>query len=277
MELFDETCFKCSELITQQYSTSFSKGIRAFDQRFRYPVHAIYGFVRFADEIVDTMHGHDQQKLMSRFRQETFDAIRNKISLNPILQAFQQVANHYGIQDSLIDDFLCSMEKDLDHKLYDADGYRQYVYGSAEVVGLMCLRVFCEGDEQQYQHLLPYACSLGAAFQKVNFLRDIKSDFEDRGRMYFPGIDFINFSPADKKTIETEIAQDFAHALQGIKLLPKGVRAGVYIAYSYYMRLFKKICRMPPRVILTRRVRISDTQKLLLYVQAMCRHKLKLV
>lgn len=277
MELFDETCFKCSELTTSQYSTSFSKGIKAFDKRLRYPIHAIYGFVRLADEIVDTLHQHDQRKLIEDFRIETFAAIRQRISLNPILQAFQQTVHSYHIEEELISDFLDAMEKDLVHKSYDTDGYRQYIYGSAEVVGLMCLRVFCEGDEGLYQQLQTYARSLGAAFQKVNFLRDVKADMEERGRRYFPGVDFNNFTECDKERIETDILTDFEHALAGIKLLPQGVRAGVYIAYVYYYRLFKKICRLPPAVILHNRVRISDTLKLFLYLQAMFRQKLKLV
>ena len=277
MELFDETCFKCSELTTSQYSTSFSKGIKAFDKRFRYPVHAIYGFVRLADEIVDTLHQHDQRKLIENFRTETFAAIHQKISLNPILQAFQRTVHRYRIEEALISDFLDAMEKDLTYKNHDTDSYRQYIYGSAEVVGLMCLRVFCEGDDDLKQQLQPYARSLGAAFQKVNFLRDVKADMEERGRRYFPGVDFNNFTAYDKERIETDILTDFEHALIGIKLLPQGVRAGVYIAYVYYYRLFKKICRLPPSVILHNRVRISDTLKIFLYLQAMFRQKLKLV
>jgi phytoene/squalene synthetase len=277
MELFDETCFKCSELVTSRYSTSFSKGIKAFDKRFRYPIHAIYGFVRFADEIVDTMHQHRQRELLDTFKAETFRAIEQKISLNPILQSFQQTVNGYGIKTELIKLFLEAMEKDLDHKYYDTTDYRQYIYGSAEVVGLMCLRVFCEGDDQLCRKLQPYAQSLGAAFQKVNFLRDIKADLDERGRRYFPGVDFHNFTPQDKELIEADILADFEHALIGIKLLPEGARAGVYIAYVYYYRLFKKICRLSPSVILHHRVRISDTLKTYLYLQAMFRQKLRLV
>lgn len=277
MELFDETCLKCSELVTRQYSTSFSKGIKAFDKRFRYPIHAIYGFVRFADEIVDTMHQHPQCELLRQFKAETFTAIEQKVSLNPILQSFQQTVNQYGIDRELIDAFLGAMEKDLYHKYYDAGGYRQYIYGSAEVVGLMCLRIFCEGDEKLYQHLKPYAQSLGAAFQKVNFLRDIKADLDERGRRYFPEVDFNNFTRQDKELIEADIMADFELALTGIKMLPTGARAGVYIAYVYYYKLFKKICCLSPSVILHNRVRISDTLKTYLYLQAMFRQKLRLV
>lgn len=277
MDLFNETCFKCSELTTNQYSTSFSNGIKAFDKRFRYPIHAIYGFVRLADEIVDTFHGLNQRKLIENFRTETFNAIHQKISLNPILQSFQQTVHQYQIDEALIHDFLDAMEKDLTNKSYDAAGYRQYIYGSAEVVGLMCLRVFCEGDDTLHQQLQPYACSLGAAFQKVNFLRDIKADMDERGRRYFPEVDFNSFTARDKELIEKDILADFEHALTGIKLLPQGSRSGVYIAYVYYYRLFKKICRLPPAAIFHNRVRISDTLKMLLYLQAMCRQKLKLV
>lgn len=277
MDQFDETCFKCSELTTKRYSTSFSKGIKAFDKRFRYPVYAIYGFVRLADEIVDTFHQHDQRKLIENFRAETFIAIREKISLNPILQSFQQTVNHFRINEQLISDFLDAMDKDLVHKNYDTDGYHQYIYGSAEVVGLMCLHVFCEGDYALHQQLQPYARRLGAAFQKVNFLRDVKADLDERGRRYFPGVDFDNFTKYDKEQIEADISADFEHALQGIKLLPQGARTGVYIAYVYYYRLFKKICRLPASTILQNRVRISDTLKLFLYLQATCRQKLKLV
>jgi 15-cis-phytoene synthase len=277
MNLFDETCYKCSEVITRQYSTSFSSGIRAFHKRFRNPVYAIYGFVRYADEIVDTFHDFDKQALMADFRRQTFQAIEQGISLNPVLQSFQQVVNRYGIDLNLIDAFLISMERDLAETSYDADGYQEYIYGSAEVVGLMCLRVFCEGDTALYDKLLPYARSLGAAFQKVNFLRDMKDDLEERGRVYFPGVDFSKFCNEDKSLIEADIEQDFNHALEGIRLLPRGAKAGVYIAYVYYRRLFKKICLTSPGVILQQRVRISNSLKMALYARAMMQQKLNLV
>jgi phytoene synthase len=277
MNLFDETCFECSKLITAKYSTSFSTGIKAFDKRFRYPVYAIYGFVRYADEIVDTFYGHDQRELIEDFRNETFKAIDRGISTNPVLQSFQQVVNKYQIEKDLIDAFLTSMKMDLDKTAYDGDGYKTYIYGSAEVVGLMCLRIFCENDATLYDQLVPKARSLGSAFQKINFLRDIKSDYEDRGRTYFPEVDFTNFSEADKQLIEIDIKKDFDDALEGIKLLPKGSRLGVYVAYIYYLQLFKKISATSAIAILQKRIRVSDTQKLSLYFKARLHHKLKII
>jgi phytoene synthase len=277
MNLFDETCFECSKLITAKYSTSFSTGIKAFDKRFRYPVYAIYGFVRYADEIVDTFYGHDQRELIEDFRNETFKAIDRGISTNPVLQSFQQVVNKYQIEKDLIDAFLTSMKMDLDKTAYDGDGYKTYIYGSAEVVGLMCLRIFCENDATLYDQLVPKARSLGSAFQKINFLRDIKSDYEDRGRTYFPEVDFTNFSEADKQLIEIDIKKDFDDALEGIKLLPKGSRLGVYVAYIYYLQLFKKISATSAIAILQKRIRVSDTQKLSLYFKARLHQKLKII
>jgi phytoene synthase len=274
MNLFDETCFECSKLITEKYSTSFSLGIKAFEKRLRYPVYAIYGFVRYADEIVDTFYGHDQRQLINDFREETFKAIERGISTNPVLQSFQQVVNRYGIERELIDAFLTSMKMDLDKTEYDEGGYKVYIYGSAEVVGLMCLRVFCANDGMLYNQLISKARSLGSAFQKINFLRDIKADYEDRGRTYFPGVDFTNFTAHDKSVIETDIKKDFDDALLGIKQLPKAARLGVYVAYVYYLQLFKKIRRTPAGVILQKRIRISDSRKLSLYLKARLHQKL---
>jgi phytoene synthase len=277
MNLFDETCFECSKVITNKYSTSFSKGIMAFDKRFRYPIYAIYGFVRYADEIVDTFHDFDKQRLIADFRTQTFIAIEEKISLNPVLQSFQQVVNHYHIEHELIDSFLHSMEMDLDKTAYDNETYQKYIYGSAEVVGLMCLRVFCENTEKLYHQLVPMARSLGAAFQKINFLRDVKSDFEERGRTYFPAVDFSRFTEQDKKDIEQDIKIDFDEAFKGIKLLPAGSRLGVYVAYVYYRQLFKKISHTSASTILQKRIRISDTQKTALYFKAILHQKLKVI
>lgn len=277
MDLYNQTCFDCSRLITQKYSTSFSIGIKAFDRNFRAPVYGIYGFVRLADEIVDTFHEHDKHKLISEFRRETFNAIEQKISLNPILQAFQLVVNQYNIEHELIDAFLCSMETDLDKKLHDRESYQTYIYGSAEAVGLICLKIFCNGDVEQYQNLQPAARSLGSAFQKVNFLRDIKSDLEERGRSYFPKIDFNNFTEQDKQLIESDIKKDFDAAFEGIKQLPKGTRLGVYIAYVYYLQLFKKIIGLSAAKVLQKRVRVSDTRKLSLYCKALVQQKLNLI
>ncbi|MDB5285184.1 MAG: phytoene synthase [Mucilaginibacter sp.] len=277
MNLFDETCFECSKLITTKYSTSFSMGINAFEKRFRYPVYAIYGFVRYADEIVDTLYGHNQRQLIDDFREETFKAIDRGISTNPVLHSFQQAVNQYGIEKDLIDAFLNSMKMDLDKTAYDDDGYKAYIYGSAEVVGLMCLRIFCENDGTLYKQLMPKARSLGSAFQKINFLRDIKSDYEDRGRTYFPEVDFNNFTEQDKNFIETDIKKDFDDALEGIKLLPMGSRLGVYVAYIYYLQLFKKIRSTTANNIMQKRIRVSGTHKISLYFKAMLHQKLNVI
>lgn len=277
MNLYNETCFECSKIITKKYSTSFSKGIKAFAKRFRYPIYAVYGFVRYADEIVDTFHGFNKALLIAEFRKETFEAIERKISLNPVLQSFQKVVNTYQINHDLIDAFLRSMEMDLENTSYSDDGYKTYIYGSAEVIGLMCLKIFCEDDELLYTQLVPKAQSLGAAFQKINFLRDIKSDFEERGRTYFPAVDFNNFNEQEKKLIETDIKKDFDDALEGILQLPVGAQLGVYIAYVYYLELFKKIKETPAKVIMQKRIRVSDRQKMFLYFQAYLQQKLKVI
>lgn len=277
MNLYNETCFECSKLITNKYSTSFSLGIKAFDKGYRYPIYAIYGFVRYADEIVDTFHEHDKARLIGDFRSETFKAIKAGISLNPVIHAFQQVVNKYNIEHDLIDAFLRSMEMDLDMKAYNDVCYKNYIYGSAEAIGLMCLRVFTDNDNEQYEALLPQARSLGSAFQKVNFLRDVKADFQERGRTYFPNVDFNNFTESDKRIIEADIKNDFDNAFEGIKLLPAGTRLGVYIAYVYYLQLFKKISYTPANVILKKRIRISDTRKMSLYVKAVLQQKLNVI
>lgn len=277
MDLYTETCFKCSKVITRQYSTSFSKGIGAFDKRYQYAIYGIYGFVRYADEIVDTFDGHDKAQLIADFKQETFRAIEQGISLNPVLQSFRHVVDRYGIEKELIEAFLQSMEMDLNKRAYSEACYQTYIYGSAEVVGLMCLRVFCADNADLYQKLLSHARSLGAAFQKVNFLRDIRSDFEERGRTYFPGVDFSCFTHRDKQTIEADIQHDFDDALAGIRQLPKEVRLGVYVAYVYYIQLFKKIKRTEPNVILQKRIRVSDVQKTALYFKALVKQKLNAI
>jgi phytoene/squalene synthetase len=274
LALFDSTCAECSRLITQRYSTSFSSGIRAFHPKFRPPIYAIYGFVRFADEIVDTFHNYPKEQLLERFKNDTNQAIADGISLNPVLHSFQQVVRQYNIEQELIDAFLYSMEMDLYKNAYDADGYDKYIYGSAEVVGLMCLRVFCEGDDAYYQRLKEPARRLGAAFQKINFLRDIKSDFDDRGRVYFPGVDFSNFDNEQKKIIEADIEADFKAGLSGIKQLPEGARFGVYLAYKYYTQLFAKIRRAPAQHVADTRIRVSDKRKVYLLFSSALRHRL---
>lgn len=277
MDLYTQTCLDCSKIITNNYSTSFSLGIKAFDKKFREPIYAIYGFVRFADEIVDTFHDQDKESLIAQFRKDTVEAIERKISLNPVLHAFQLVVNQYHIEFHLIDAFLKSMEMDLDKTRYTDDSYKEYIYGSAEVVGLMCLRVFCEGNHQLYDALLPKARSLGSAFQKINFLRDIKSDFEERGRTYFPGVDFTKFTETDKQEIEKDIKADFDDALEGIKQLPQGSKLGVYIAFVYYLKLFEKIRATSAQTIANKRIRIPDTQKIFLMAQALIKDKLNFV
>jgi phytoene/squalene synthetase len=260
--LFDKTTFECSKLITQRYSTSFTLGIKTLDKKFHLPIYAVYGFVRYADEIVDTFHDKDKKALLDRFKSDAYEAIDERISLNPVLHAFQLIVNEYKINKELIEAFLRSMEMDLDFKTYNDSRYHEYIYGSAEVVGLMCLKVFCEGDNIMYESLKSPACKLGAAFQKVNFLRDIKSDFEERGRVYFPGVDFNSFDKSTKQLIEEDIQKDFDEALDGIRRLPKGAKMGVKVAYLYYQKLFDKIKSLPPETITQERIRIPNSRKL---------------
>ena len=274
-ELFDTTALKCSRLITRHYSTSFTLGIQTLHKRHHLPVYAIYGFVRYADEIVDTFHDHDKADLLAKFKKDTYEAIDSGISLNPVLHAFQMVVNKYNIDHDLIEAFLFSMEMDLSDIKYDKELYEKYIYGSAEVVGLMCLKVFCEGNDDEYLSLKEPATRLGSAFQKVNFIRDIKSDFDDRSRVYFPGVDFEKFDDNAKREIERDIQQDFDAALKGIRRLPSGSRLGVYLAYIYYLRLFEKIKRLPSSRILTERIRIPNPVKMLLLAQTYLRHSLK--
>ncbi|WP_200975015.1 phytoene/squalene synthase family protein [Echinicola sp. 20G] len=262
LNLYHQTTLACSKLITQKYSTSFSLGIRVMDQKLHGPIYGIYGFVRFADEIVDTFHHKDKKYLLDKFREDTYEAIDQKISMNPVLHSFQIVVHQYGIEKELIDAFLDSMAMDLDFSLYNDSKYKQYIYGSAEVVGLMCLKVFCEGNQEEYERLKSPACKLGSAFQKVNFLRDIKSDYEERGRVYFPEVDYKTFNRTKKKEIEEDIQKDFDDAYEGIKRLPVGAKIGVKIAYLYYLNLFRKIKKLEPETITLRRVRIPNIKKL---------------
>ena len=267
--LYDQTCFECSRLITEQYTTSFGGGIRVFSKQVRQPIYAIYGFVRFADEIVDTFHEHDKAKLMADFKRQTFEAIETGLSLNPVLHAFQLTVNQYGITNNLILAFLASMATDLDKKTFTREEYETYIYGSAEVVGLMCLRVFVDGDEEQYQSLAGMARALGSAFQKLNFLRDIKADLEERGRVYFPGLDIRQFNDENKRVIEADIQRDFDIAYIGIQQLPSSARSGVMLAYNYYLQLFSKIKATPAAILLQQRVRVADSVKRGIFVKAM--------
>jgi len=273
MELFDQTSYKCSQLITQQYSTSFTLGIKTLAKEFHYPIYGIYGFVRFADEIVDTFHDHNKAELLADFEACTYEAIQKQISLNPVLHAFQRVVHQYGIELTYIDAFLKSMKMDLLDQRYNKNLYDEYIYGSAEVVGLMCLRVFCEGDNALFDKLKEPARSLGAAFQKVNFLRDMKSDYKERGRVYFPKVDFVSFDNDCKAAIEQDILNDFNAAYQGILQLPKSARMGVYLAYIYYLKLFRKIQHLPAARILSERVRVPDNTKLALFVSSYLRYR----
>lgn len=275
--LYDKVCLKASRHTTYSYSTSFSLGIRSLDKKFHAPIHAIYGFVRFADEIVDTFHGFDKNDLLKRFREDTYRAIAEGISLNPILHSFQRVVNTYGIEQELYDTFLDSMAMDLTDTAHDQRSYETYILGSAEVVGLMCLRVFCEGDAALYQKLKPAAMKLGAAFQKVNFLRDLKDDHQNLGRTYFPGIDVSRMDAETKAQIEEDIQHDFDEALIGIRQLPKGARFGVYIAYVYYLNLFRKIKALPFDRIMKERVRVRNRRKMLLLTTSYLKHSFGLL
>ena len=260
-DLYDELSFRISKLTTTAYSTSFSLGIRVFNKRFHDPIYGIYGFVRLADEIVDTFHAYDKERLLQDFKKDTHEAIEDGISLNPVLNSFQHVVNKYGIERELIDTFLLSMEMDLDKTTYDQYGYEKYILGSAEVIGLMCLRVFLEGDEKKYQELKDNAMSLGSAFQKINFLRDLRADYKTLGRTYFPGVDISNFNDDERQTIEIDIEKDFRHGYEGIKQLPAAVRRGVYIAYVYYYSLFNKIKNTSTTTLLNKRIRIPNIRK----------------
>ena len=277
MQLFHEVSQQCSRYTTRRYSTSFSSAIRLLHRDLQGPIHNIYGFVRFADEIVDTFHDFDKALLLYEFKKETYLAIDRKISLNPVLNSFQLTVNEYKIDRGLIDAFFRSMEQDLDKYHYDRQGYLDYIYGSAEVVGLMCLYVFCGGDAGLYTRLEKNAKSLGAAFQKVNFLRDIKVDYQQLNRVYFPGCNFSNFTEAEKAAIEMDIQQDFDTAYEGIVQLPGKAKFGVYVAFKYYLSLFRKIKKTNPKNILENRIRIPDYGKMLILAKAGIRNQLKLL
>ena len=277
LELFHKVSNDCSRLVTERYSTSFCSAIRLLHKDLRQPIFNIYGFVRFADEIVDTFHGHDKKTLLVSFRQETFDAIERKISLNPILHSFQQTVNEYEIDHALINSFFSSMEMDLEKQYHDWNTYKEYIYGSAEVVGLMCLQVFCEGRKDLFEKLTKSARALGAAFQKVNFLRDIKADYQDLSRMYFPACDFNNFTCEEKRQIEEDVQGDFREAYKGILALPLKARFGVYVAYKYYLSLFRRIKKMKPALVLEKRVRIPNYGKMMIVIRAGVKNQLRLI
>ena len=275
--LFDDISLKSSKLTTRKYSTSFSLGIRFLHQSLRAPVYSIYGFVRFADEIVDSFHDYNKAYLLEKFKADTFEAIEEGISLNPILNSFQWAVNKYNIDHEHIHTFLKSMEMDLKRVDYTEEKYEAYILGSAEVVGLMCLKVFVNGDQEMYSHLEENAKRLGAAFQKINFLRDLKQDYFQLGRSYFPGVDFEQFNFEIKRDIEREIAEDFAAGYEGIVQLPKKARFGVYMAYIYYINLFNKIKKVPAERLMNERVRIPNNKKYRLFMSSYVRHNLNLI
>ena len=277
VETFHRACNDCSKAVTLQYSTSFSSAIKLLHPDLRPAIFNIYGFVRLADEIVDTFHEHDKPLLLQQFKEATFDAIERGISLNPILNSFQKIVSDFVIDHELIHAFFQSMESDLTQNAYDRQGYEEYIYGSAEVVGLMCLHVFCERDKALFQKLKKPARALGAAFQKVNFLRDIKADFMSLSRMYFPGCNFHNFTACDKQQIETDIEQDFRNAYHGILQLPMKARFGVYVAYKYYYSLFTKIKDTKPHHILQKRIRIPNYYKAYIVLRAGVKNRLRMI
>ena len=277
LKLYNEVTGLSSKTTTLMYSSSFSSAIKLLHVDLRQPIYDIYGFVRFADEIVDTFHEYDKEVLFAQFKKDTYLALDQGISLNPILHRFQLTYSKYKIDPALLEAFLVSMEMDLNKQQYDLATYQTYIYGSAEVVGLMCLHIFCEGNMLEFEKLKPSAKHLGAAFQKVNFLRDIKADFEGLDRMYFPNCDFSNFTLSDKAIIESDIQADFEEALKGIKMLPLKARFGVYVAFKYYYSLFKKIKKTQPDAILKTRIRIPTPGKLFIVAKATLRSQLNLL
>ena len=272
MDKYRKNNLQCSINTTRNYSTSFSLGVRLLDKKYRSHIYSIYGFVRYADEIVDTFLTHDRAMLLNEFRADTWKAIERGISLNPILDSFQHTVNECRIDHALIDAFLNSMEMDLHYQKYNKKELEQYIYGSAEVVGLMCLRVFYTDDNEAYEALKYPARKLGEAFQKVNFLRDAQDDYQNKGRIYFKNIDFNNFTLESKRSIENEIQYDFDEAFKGIVRLKPQVRLGVYLAYRYYLRLFHKIQSAHPEAILKQRYRVSNPQKGILMFKASVRN-----
>jgi phytoene/squalene synthetase len=276
-DLFDKVSIETSKLTTKAYSTSFSIGIRCLAPQLRNPVYAIYGFVRFADEIVDAFHDYNKAELLDRFRIDTKKAIEERISLNPILNSFQATVNQYEVDLKLIDRFLDSMEMDLTLRSCDKQNFDNYILGSAEAVGLMCLHVFCDRDKNMFARLKPHAMKLGAAFQKINFLRDLNADYNGLGRVYFPGLDIDKFDEASKKKIEQNIMEDFYTGFEGIRQLPRSSKLGVYVAYLYYLALFKKIRNTPSSFVMRERIRIHNPQKLSILCYSYLKHQLNLI
>ena len=269
IDLYHKISVDASKNVTQLYSTSFSMGIKLLDKNIHDAIFSIYGFVRLADEIVDTFHDYPKSEMLQEFKEDTYKALDRKISVNPILHAFQMVVNKYSIDRDLIDKFLLSMEQDLNDIQYSSDGYKEYIVGSAEVVGLMCLKVFVNGDNDLYFNLEEPARKLGAAFQKINFLRDVKADYQELGRTYFPGVDLEKFTPDEKLKIEEDIQDDFECALEGIIKLPSSSRLGVYVAYRYYFSLFKKIKKVSSDRFVVVWIGVAYSKKFLITFKSM--------
>lgn len=277
-ELFDSVSSSCSKAITKTYSTSFGLGISLLHKSIRNDIHSLYAYVRLADEIVDSFHGYEKEALLSEFVAQTNQDIERGISTNPIIHAFQHTINKYQIDRKLIDSFLASMKMDLEERSYNRESYDQYINGSAEVVGLMCLYVFCEGNKEKYDALQADAMSLGAAFQKINFLRDMNADFKTLGRLYFPNIANVEaFDNEVKRQIENEIEQDFAKGLRGIRQLPVKAKFGVYTAYLFYYSLYKKIKGMEAAQVLGKRIRIPNFTKLTILAKSYVRYNLQMI
>jgi len=277
LPLYDKNAYDCSRITAKNYSTSFSFGIRLFKKKYRPPIYSIYGFVRFADEIVDTFFNINQRESLFKLKTDVYQAFETGFSSNPILHSFQETVRLYDIDKEYVEAFLKSMEMDLTKKTYSENEIKEYIYGSAEVVGLMCLKVFYKHKPQEFNDLIYPARKLGEAFQKINFLRDIRSDYQDNGRCYFPGVDFENFTAEQKEKIEDNIACDFVEASQGISKLTNDVKLGIYLAYSYYLQLLKKIRRTSPQQLLNQRYRVSNLTKILLLVKAWLYFKLGII
>jgi len=276
-KIFDDVSQACSKITTKKYSTSFSLGISLLDKKLHKPIYSIYGFVRLADEIVDSFHDHNKKELLEKYREDTKQAIKQKISLNPILNSFQYVVNKYNIEWKYIEQFLNSMQHDIENTKHDESSYKEYIEGSAEAVGLMCLRVFCNNQNDLFINLEMHAKILGSVFQKVNFIRDINADYNQLHRVYFPNLDINKFDEKEKLKIELDIENEFQLALVGVKKLPSSSRKGVFLAYSYYYSLFKTIEKTPAKQILQKRIRISNMLKIITLVKTKIQYRLNLI
>ena len=277
-KLFDQVSADCSKIVTQNYSTSFSLATKMLHNSIRPHIYNIYGFVRFADEIVDSFHQYPKKELLDRFEEDLELCLAQKISLNPILNSFQATVHKYQIDQGLIDSFMRSMRWDLDKKIYATEAdYKAYIYGSADVVGLMCLKVFVNGNQEKYEELRPAAMALGSAFQKVNFLRDLKDDFQELNRTYFPSVNFNQFDEKSKRAIIEEIEHDFTNALSGIFKLPMEAQFGVYTAYRYYTKLLKKLKNTPPIHIQNKRIRVPNYQKMGVFASSYLKYRFNLL